>query len=123
MKKKVKKFRVARTRNGNTMTESMFFQWLRQKLRRASMYWKPISQARKEAQVLYKGPNKRRKYSYVCTECHHEFPIQEVKVHHKIDCGSLNSFADLSSFAERLFCEKEGLIVLCSKCHNKIHGK
>lgn len=124
MKKKiVKKVRVPRTRNNGTMTEAMFFQWLRSKLRRASMYWKPISQARKDAQVSYKGPNKRRKYSYVCAKCHKEFSATGVKVHHKVDAGSLNSFDDLSRFAERLFVEKDGLIVLCSSCHNKHHNK
>ena len=123
MKKKIIKPRVPRTRNNNTMTEAMFFQWLRSKLRRASMYWKPISQARKDAQVPYKGPNKRRKYSYVCADCRKEFAATSIKVHHKIDAGGLNSFSDLAGFAERLFVEKDGLVVLCLKCHNKRHGK
>ena len=123
MKKKVKKFRVPRTRNGNTMTEAQFFTWIRQILRRASMYWKPIAQVRKEAQVPYKGPNKRRKYSYVCASCGKEFAATGVNVHHKRDAGPLTSFAELSGFAERLFTEKEGLECLCSKCHDKKHGK
>ena len=123
MKKKVKKFRVPRTRNGGTMTNAMFFQWLRNKLRRASMYWHPISQVMKDAQVPYKGPNKRRKYSYMCSECHGIFSRTGVKAHHIIECGKLNSFADLSGFTERLFIEKDGLRVLCSKCHDKIHKK
>lgn len=121
MKKKTKRYRVPRTRNNGTMTEAQFFQWLRQVLRRSSMYWKPISQVRREAQVPYKGANKRRKYSYVCSKCHKEFPATSINVHHIIDCGSLSSFEDLASFAEKLFVEKEGLEVLCSKCHDKIH--
>jgi len=123
MKKKVKKFRVPRTRNGGTMTNSMFFTWLRNKLRRASMYWHPIAQVMKDAQVPYKGPNKRRKYSYECSECHGIFSRKSVKAHHIVECGQLNSFADLSGFAERLFVEKSGLRVLCNKCHDKLHGK
>ena len=123
MKKRVKNPRVPRTRNNNSMTEAAFFQWLRQILRRASMYWKPISQVRKEAQVPYKGSNKRRRYSYICSKCLKEFPMSGIKVHHKIECEGLSSFADLSSFAEKLFCEKDGLEVLCSKCHDKTHGK
>jgi hypothetical protein len=123
MKKKIRKQRVPRTRNNNTMTEAQFFQWLRQILRRASMYWKPVSQVRKEAQVPYKGPNKRRRYSYVCADCGKEFSATGVNIHHKLDAGTLSSFADLSGFAERLFVEKEGLICLCPKCHDKRHGK
>jgi len=105
------------------MTEAAFFQWLRQVLRKASIYWKPIAQVRKEAQVPYRGPNKRRKFSYVCNVCRHEFPLEEIKVHHRLDCGTLKSFDDLPGFCERLFCEKEGLMAICNNCHDKIHDK
>jgi hypothetical protein len=124
MKKKRKlRVKVAKPRNAGTMTEVQFFQWIRQILRKASLYWKPIAQVRKEAQIPYKGPNKRRKYSYVCSSCKKEFPSTEINVHHKIECGSLKSFDDLPGFAERLFCEKESLCVLCKTCHDKEHKK
>ena len=61
-KKKVVRSKTPKTRNAGTMTEVQFFQWIRQVLRKSSIYWKPISQVRKEAQVPYKGANKRRKY-------------------------------------------------------------
>lgn len=124
-KKKVvtKKNTVPKTRNAGTMTDAAFFQWIRQILRRASVYWKPISQVRKEAQVLYKGNNKRRKYSYVCSNCKNEYASTEINVHHKIECGSLKSFDDLPDFVERLFCEKEFLCVLCKNCHDEEHKK
>ena len=121
--KKVKKFRVPRTRNGGTMTNAMFFQWLRNVLRRSSMYWKPVAQVRKEAQVPYKGANKRRKYSYVCSCCGKEFAATGVDIHHKVPAGTLTSFDEISSFAERLFIEKEGLECLCHSCHNQKHEK
>ena len=125
MKKKtvIRKSRVVKTRNAGTMSEVQFFQWIRQVLRKASMYWKPISQVRKEAQVDYKGPNKRRKYSYVCSSCKKEYASTEINVHHKLECGSLKTFDDLPGFVERLFCEKELLSVLCKNCHNEEHGK
>jgi len=123
MKKKIRKQRVARTMNAGTMTSSAFFQWLRQILRRSSMYWKPIAQVRQEARVPYIGTNKRRKYSYICSECHKEWPLTSIHVHHKIECGSLSSFEDLSEFARKLFVEKEGLVVLCNKCHDAKHNK
>ena len=123
MKKRTTKIRVPRTRNGGTMTEAAFFQWLRQKLRKASMYWKPVAQVRKAAQIPYKGKNTRRRYSYLCADCKGEFSALEVNIHHVQECGALSSFDDLSSFAERLFCEKEGLVCLCSNCHDKRHNK
>lgn len=122
--RKSAKVLVPKTRNSNTMTETQFFQWLRQVLRKASVYWRPISNTRKNAQIPYKGPNKRRKFSYVCAKCHGEFASTEVNVHHTIECGSLKTFEDLSGFAERLFIEEgEGLIVVCKKCHLKEHTK
>jgi hypothetical protein len=127
MARKVKKVvlnpKVPRTRNNATMTESAFFSWLRERLRKSSMYWKPINVVKKEAQVPYKGDNKRRKFSYVCDQCKGEFSDKEVVVHHKVECGSLKSFDDLSGFAERLFVEKDGLVLICKECHTKIHSK
>lgn len=120
---KPRKGTTPKTRNAGTMTEVQFFQWIRQVLRKASIYWKPISQVRKEAQVPYKGNNKRRKYSYICSECGKEYPSTEINVHHKIECGSLKTFDDLPGFVERLFTEKENLAVLCKKCHDKEHKK
>lgn len=119
MPRKIKK----KTRNCGTMTDTQFFQWLRQILRKSSLYWKPISQTKKDAQVPYKGPNKKRKYSYICGKCNKPYASNEVNVHHKIECGSLKSFNDLPSFVEKLFTEKENLIVLCKECHNKEHNK
>ena len=87
------------------------------------MYWKPVAQVRKEAQVPYKGPNKKRKFSYVCNDCKKEFAATSVAVHHIVEAGTLSSFDDLPSFVEKLFVEKEGLVLLCNKCHDKRHGK
>jgi len=123
VKKKVVTSRVPKPRNNGSMSEAAFFGWLREKLRRASMYWKPINVVKKEAQVPYVGENKRRKFSYVCSECKGHFASDEVVVHHIVECGSLKSFADLPGFAERLFVEKDGLAVLCRGCHDKTHNK
>ena len=120
---KPRKNAAPKIRNAGTMSEVAFFQWIRQILRKASLYWKPVSQVRKEAQVIYKGPNKKRKYSYICSSCKKEFPATEINVHHKIECGSLKTFNDLPGFVEKLFCEKESLSVICKKCHNQEHKK
>lgn len=122
-KKATRVSKVPKPRNNGSMSEAAFFGWLREKLRRASMYWKPISVVKKEAQVPYVGENKRRKFSYVCSECKELFSDKEIVVHHIVECGSLKSFEDLPGFAERLFVEKEGLAVLCKGCHDKTHNK
>lgn len=126
-KKKASKPRVSKIEkpyNGGTMSKAAFFAFLRNGLRRMSMYWKDITIVRNAAKRNYKGPNKRQKYSYECGECHLDhFSIKEIAVHHKIECGTLKEFSDLPGFVERLFCTAENLIVLCESCHSKKHKK
>lgn len=117
MTNKITKPRVARTRNSKTMTESMFWGFIRSALRRRTMVWKPITEAKLAAKRPYKGTNKRQKVEYVCAGCNKGFPEKEVIVDHIIEAGSLTCKEDLPGFIERLFCEKEGYQVLCSNCH------
>jgi len=122
--RKPRKNAMPKIRNNGTMTESAFFGWIRSKLRQMSMRgWKPVSQIRLEARVPYKGVNKRRKYSYICTKCKKEVDGKNCAVHHTIPAGSLKSFNDLPEFCEKLFCEKQFLILLCNKCHDLEHKK
>lgn len=118
-KRRVRKHRVPRTRNHNTMTESMFWSMIRSTLRQKSRWWKPIAEAKILARRPYKGKNKRQKWEYKCAECKHYFKSDEVNVDHITPAGTLKHFNDLPGFVERLFCEVEGLQVLCSPCHNK----
>lgn len=125
-KKKVlkpKKSKVEKPFNHGTMSNAAFFGWLRSRLRKMSQAWKPIQIVKKEAKTPYKGDNKRRRFSYVCGKCGNAVADKESNVHHIIPAGSLKSFADLPGFCERLFVEKEGLILLCHKCHDLEHTK
>lgn len=113
----VKKFRVTRTRNGGTMTESEFFTMLRTALRTLSVRWKPIHDCRKRARRKYDGPDKKQKWEYQCSKCGGWYKYESVNVDHIDPCGQLRSFDDLSGFAERLFVEVDKLAVLCNNCH------
>jgi 5-methylcytosine-specific restriction endonuclease McrA len=116
--------RAIKTRNDNTMTESAFWSFIRSALRQKSRWWKPIVKCKLAARRIYKGDNKRQKYEYQCAKCKNWFPDKEVEVDHIIPAGSLKSGDDLKEFVEKLFCEAEGLRVLCKKCHHKItHGQ
>jgi len=44
---------------------------------------------------------------------------KEVAVDHIIPAGTLRCADDLPQFVERLFCEVDGLQVLCKTCHDK----
>lgn len=83
--------------------------------------WRPIGEVRNRAKINYTGFNKRRKYSYICEECGAEVDGKNSAVHHKVPVGSLKSFEDLPDFCRRLFVEADGLILLCSECHDKKH--
>lgn len=113
--------RVAKTRADGNWTEAAFFAFLRSGLRQLSMRWPPIRLVLLRVRKPYKGPNPRQKWSYTCEWCNEDFPRKEVHVDHIEDCGSLRTMADLTPFVTKLFCESEGLQVLCRTCHDWKH--
>lgn len=120
--KKPKKVVVKPFCNG-TMTNTAFFSMIRSILRKRTMFWKPITECKNKQRIPYIGPNKLRKWSYICEGCGKEFDSKGVKVHHMVPAGELNSFADLGPFVERLFCDSDKLKLVCDKCHDKEHDK
>ena len=116
--KRATRTKLPRERNAGTMTNAMFWSFIRSALRNKSRWWKPITQCRMSSRRAYKGTNKRQKFEYQCNKCKNWFPDKEIAVDHKIPAGSLNSGDDLKGFVERLFCEEEHLQVLCSSCHD-----
>ena len=113
-----KRVQTPKTRNAGSMTESAFWSFIRSALRQKSRWWKPILFCKQAARRMYKGPNKRQKYEYQCNECRQWFAEKMIAVDHINPAGSLNCAADLPGFVERLFCEMDGLQVLCNKCHD-----
>lgn len=111
---------IDKPRNSGTMTESMFWSFIRSTLRKRSMYWLPIKECKQEARRPYKGTNKRQKWEYKCAICGKYFSDKEIEIDHIIPAGSLKSGKDLEQFVERLFCEKHGLRCLCNGCHHKV---
>jgi 5-methylcytosine-specific restriction endonuclease McrA len=120
MRKKAaaKKPKTQKPRNAGTMTESAFWGFIRSGLRQKSRWWKPITQCKLNAKRPYKGPLKRQKFEYQCNSCKKWFAEKNINVDHIIPAGALSCANDLPGFVERLFCEVDGLQVLCSGCHN-----
>lgn len=106
-----------------TLSNAAFFSSIRSALRQKSRWFLPIKNCKERQKVAYTGPNKRRKWMYKCEGCNELFDSKEVNVHHSIECGELNSFEDLPGFVKRLFCDSKDLKLVCSKCHDKEHGK
>jgi hypothetical protein len=117
MSRKAKTDRVPRTRAGGEWTEAAFWGFIRSGLRQLSRRWPPIHKAADERKRRNESGNKKFKWQYQCDCCREWYYRKEVQVDHIVPCGTLKSFADLSVFADRLFCESDGLRVLCFKCH------
>ena len=115
--KSPKRARVPKTRNAGTMTESAFWGFIKSALRQKSRWWRPSREVKLAARRPYCGPNKRQSWEYCCAACGGWFPDKEVSVDHKTPVGSLKQPEDLPGVVLRLFCEKEGLQVLCDTCH------
>ena len=118
MKKPVKRVnKVIKNRNSGTFTESAYWTFIRNALRRRSIVWKPITMCKERAKRKYVGPNKRQKYEYQCNVCKGWFKGNEVSIDHIKPVGSLQNAQDLPNFVEGLFCEIENLQCICSACH------
>ncbi len=118
--KRKRKSDVPLTRCSGTMTESQFWSFIRSALRSKSLRWKPISDCLQAATRPYKGVNRRQKKEAQCAMCRDWFKLSDVVVDHQIACGSLKCAEDVGGFVERLFCEAEGLRVLCEDCHRYV---
>lgn len=116
VRQRVKNPRVARTRAGNTMTESAFWSFIRSGLRQKFSRWPPKYHVLSKASRKVTG--KRHKTEYKCSICKKWFKKAEVEVDHYPEaCGSLKSFEDLPRFVRTLFCEEDNLRVACKTCH------
>jgi hypothetical protein len=81
-------------------------------LRRASFKWKPRGEAMASARVA------RGKYR--CAMCKNEhFGPKEVRVDHIMPVvDTQEGFTSWDSYIQRMFCEIDGLQVLCKQCHD-----
>lgn len=108
----------AKTRCGNTMTESAWLAWVRSALRSKSLKWPPRNQALQAARRAYEGDNKLQRWEYKCAMCSDHFKAKEVCVdHYPKAAGSILCVQDIGEFANNLFCELNNLRVLCIDCH------
>lgn len=118
---KPKKQLVPRTRNAGTFTESEYFGKLRGGLRQAFRWWKPMQMALDAASRPSRSKNKRLKKEYQCKKCSKWFARKDVEIHHKIPCGSLQTYDDIVPFIKRLAAEEVSAYeIVCKPCHKKI---
>ncbi len=109
-----------KTRCDGEWTESRFNSFIKSMLRKGSMRWKPKSTCKKEARWNEKLPNKKGRMVFhsICASCDAVTPETECAVDHIISVVPLSGFSTWDEIIERMFCEKEGLQVLCNTCHS-----
>ena len=106
------------------MTRQGFIGMIRSLLRKQSMKWKPVRDCLEVAKRPSESDNPRLKWEYQCAHCGDWFPRKKVEVDHIHGTSGLLSLVDLPTFIEKLFCEVDGLRVLCEKCHdNKTYNR
>ena len=110
-----------KTRNGGEWTEARYTSFIKSALRGASQRWPPKYKTLNEASVGKKinKSSGRMANHFKCNSCLGEFPQKEVEVNHITPVVPVSGFDSWDGVIERMFCEKEGLEVLCKPCHKE----
>lgn len=108
--------------NGGTWTEARFRSFIKSILRGGSQRWGPKYETLNEACVgkRINAKTGRLAKHFKCCKCTQEYPQKEVEVNHILPVVPLSGFDSWDGVIERLFCEKDGLEVVCKPCHLKI---
>jgi 5-methylcytosine-specific restriction endonuclease McrA len=88
-------------------------------LRAGSKWWKPKTEALKSSSVgnkINKSTGRSARH-HKCAHCGGDFPTKEVQVDHIVPMVDKEGFQSWDVFIDRLFCEMEGMQVLCKPCH------
>ena len=113
--------RVPKTRCSQRWTEARYRSFITSMLRRGSMRWMPKADTKRNARHPEKLLNERGRLVFhsQCAMCKDIVPETTTAVDHinpivDPDVG----FTTWDQFIESLFCEEEGLQVLCKPCHD-----
>ena len=107
------------TRNGGEWTDARYRSFIKSGLRSASQRWPPrykvLAASRRGKRI--NPASGRLAEMHECRNCKSLFPTKEVEVNHIIPVVPVKGFDSWDGVIERLFCEENGLEVLCKPCH------
>lgn len=113
---------MTRKYNNGLWTQSRFQSFIKSALRSTSVKWPPrytvLNEAFTEAKTN-KATGRKAKH-FRCNRCNGEFVQKDVQVNHIIPVVPLSGFTTWDEVVDRLFCEKDGLEVLCKPCHKEV---
>ncbi len=110
-----------KTRNGNQWTEAAFHSFIKSGLRAASRRWPPKYACLNAAcvgQQINRDTGRIAKH-YKCKSCSIDYPAKLVQVDHINPIVSTGGFTTWDELINNLFCEIDGLQVLCLECHKR----
>ena len=113
---------IQKTRNNGEWSEARYHAFVKGGLRSASQRWPPKYKVLSEAcvgQRINPASGRLAKF-YRCSACSDTFPAKLVEVNHIKPVIPVNGFDSWDGVVDRLFCEKEGLEVVCKPCHKNI---
>lgn len=113
---------IKKSRNSGLWTESRFNSFIKSALRTASVRWPPRYETLADAYVdrLTNPATGRLAKFFKCSCCQELFVQKDVEVNHKTPVVPTSGFDSWDEVIERMFCEKEGLEVVCKPCHKAI---
>ena len=109
-----------KTRCSGKWTEAKYKSFIKNTLRSATRKWEPIQAVLKEART--------RRGHYKCAGCKKEVTAsikiggkrhKNAVVDHIEPIVPVTGWVNWDDCIERMFCEKDGLQVLCKKCHDE----
>lgn len=108
-------------RNSGEWTEARYRSFIVSALRAASRRW-PVKYKVLKAALVGRKVNKatgKLALHYRCADCADVFPAKDVAVDHiEPVVATQQGFVSWDVFIERLFCEADGLQILCKQCHS-----
>jgi 5-methylcytosine-specific restriction endonuclease McrA len=114
------KARVPKTRASGTMTEAGYRGFIRSMLRKGSMRWAPKNRVKQKARHPTKLPNPQGRIVFHsrCAGCNKLVPETQTAVDHINPIVDPEvGFTTWDDFINNLYCEEDGLQVLCNVCH------
>lgn len=100
-------------------TESKFQSFIKSTLRKGTTRWPPkyeVLNAAKRGKRVNDSTGRLAEH-YECAHCHGVFPAKEVQVDHIESVIPLTGFISWDDVIKRMFCQADGLQVLCKTCH------
>lgn len=112
---------VEKPRASGSMSEAQYTSFVKGHLRKASRWWKPISETLKKAKVA--------RGHYTCNICNEVVTnskvvdgkrVKNIFVDHtEAVTDNHEGFTSWDDFIARLYCEEDNLQLVCSDCHTK----